>query len=392
MRLPKGLILTNICFLLLISAYLYLRFQHQDTPLDLLKKAAKAGDVNAQNDLGCYYLGSQNYDEAFKWFKKAAEQDFKSAYFNLGICYLNGLGTETDIEESISNFSKSYEKGSGNAALRLGYIYLNEDLECFDPQKSIQWFEQAAKHKILQADFMIGELYYHGQFVEKNDSLAFLHIQRAAYQGNPNGQFFLAKFYEEGFMVPVDRNLSMQWLRKAADQGLMDAQYTLSRCYLYGLGVEQNQELATYWQDQANEQRSIVENTQLISQLSAPITSTKTPISIVPLDKNSIKTETDSLYQKGFQLLFGGDTSQENKQAIDCLTQATLKGHKSARALLAYCFATGLEVHRSKVTAANLFVGKGQIKYAIGKEIYTVDFEIFEDGEYEKQLALDVTQ
>ena len=390
MRLPKSLILTNICFLLLISAYLYLRFQHQDTPIDLLRKAARAGDVNAQNDLGCYYLGIQNYDEAFKWFNKAAEQDFKSAYFNLGICYLNGLGTETDIEASISNFSKSYEKGSGNAALRLGYIYLNQDFECFDPQKSIQWFEQAAKHKILQADFMIGELYYHGQFVEKNDSLAFLHIQRAAYQGNPNGQFLLAQFYEKGFMVPIDRNLSMQWLRKAAEQGLTDAQYSLSRCYLYGLGVEQNQELATYWQDQANEQRSIVENTQLISQLSSPITSSKAPISIAPLNKNSIKTETDSLYQKGFQLLFGGDTSQENKQAIDCLTQATLKGHKSARALLAYCFATGLGVHRSKVTAAKLFVGKGQIRYSIGKEIYTVDFEIFEDGEYEKKMNLEI--
>lgn len=128
MRFPKGLILANICFLLLISAHLYLRFQHQDTPLDLLKKAAEAGDVEAQNDLGCYYFNNQDYQEAFKWFQKSAEQDFITAYSNLGRCYLNGFGVEQDVEQAIANYKIAAEKGMSDAEIMLGCIYQDDRL------------------------------------------------------------------------------------------------------------------------------------------------------------------------------------------------------------------------------------------------------------------------
>ena len=391
MKLPKTRILFNIYFILLLfSANSCLQFQPQDDYLTSLIKAAKAGDSGSQNDLGGYYLETQNYNEAFKWFQKSAEQDFISAYFNLGIFHINGFGTEKDVEKAISHFAKSYEKGNGHAALLLGYIYLDEGNDCFEPQKAIQWFENAAKHKIPQADFIIGNLYLRGDIVEKNDTLAFHHIRQAAYHGNPLGQFVLGLFYRDGFIMPRDYNLSVNWIKKAAEQGLIDAQNEMGVIYSYGIGVESNPEMAQYWHDIAREQKSIIENADLLSQIQAPATATNKPVFIEPLLKMNIKTEADSLYQRGFQLLFGTDHSKSKDQAIDCLTQATLGGNKTARALLAYCFATGLGVHPSKVTAANLFVGKGQIKYSIGKEIYTIGFEIYEDGSYDKQYQIDL--
>lgn len=387
MRLSKAFIFTNVCFLLFAATSC---LQPKDEYITLLEKEAKAGDGFAQNDLGYYYLENQNYEEAIKWFEKAAEKDLNNAYFNLGLCCLNGLGTGKDIEKAISYFSKSYEKGKSDAALLLGYIYLNKELDCFDPQKSIHWFEQAAKHNKPQADYIIGSLYLTGDVVEKNDTLAFQHIKQAAYQGDPNAQFHLGTFYSEGFMVPCDYNLSVNWIRKAAEQGLIDAQLALGNIYYYGIGVESDPETAQYWRDIAMEQKSIIENAGLLSQIKSTPTATKKPIEIAPLDKRNIKTEADSLYQKGFQVLFGNSTQHANGEAIDCLTKATLKGHKTARALLSYCFATGLGVHRSKVTAASLFVGKGQIRYSIGKEVYNIDFEIFEDGDYEKQMNIEL--
>ena len=390
MRLPKGLILANICSLLLISAYLYLRFQHQDTPLDLLKKAAESGDVEAQNDLGCYYFNSQDYQEAFKWFQKSAEQDFITAYFNLGRCYLNGYGVEQDVGQAISNYKTAAEKGMSDAELMLGCIYQDDRLEPYVPEESIYWFKRAASHGKQWGAMQLGIIYETGFFAEQNDSLALHWYREAANHGLPQAQFVIGKRYLDGNGVPCDYNLSTLWFRKAAEQGLMEAQSALSNNYFYGLGVEKDLATAQYWQDKANEQRGFAENLALISQIPSPEIARKETVVIEPLTKKDIKSEADSLYQKGFQALFGNTTQMANEVAIDCLSQAAIKGNKSAKALLSYCFATGLGAHPSKVTAASLFVGKGQIKYSIKKESYTIDFEIFEDGNYEKKMNIDI--
>ena len=385
MKLSKLFVSTGICLLMATSC-----LQHQDNDLALLIAEAKSGDSGAQNDLGGYYLESQDYSKAFKWFQKSAEQDFISAYYNLGQCYMNGWGVEKDTEKAIDNYKKAAEKGSSDAELLLGMIYEFDQTIPSNPDESIKWYKRAVSHNQYWAAFNLGSIYLNGIFGMQNDSLALYWLREAANHGIPQAQFVIGNCYLEGKCVPCDYNLSTQWFRKAAEQGLMEAQYALSTSYFYGIGVEKDPEMANYWREKANEQRGIAENASLLSQIQTPITSKKKPIVIEPLSKKNIKTEADELYQKGFQMLFGNNTQQANGQAIDCLTQAALKGSKNAKALLSYCFATGLGVMPSKATAASLFVGKGQIKYSIGKEVYCIDFEIFEDGSYEKQMNLEI--
>ena len=389
-KMSRNSITTRFLQLLFICLLSSCHSLPQDDYLASLKEAAKSGNKEAQNDLGGYYFENQEFEEAFEWFQKSAEQDYIHAYHNLGICYVNGIGTKQDVAKAIENYTKAAEKGNGNAALTLGYLYKDQLLECFDSQKSIHWFEQAAKHNIAQADFEIGNLYHQGDIVEHNEPLAMQHFQQAAYHGNAPAQLMLGLAYRDGVIVPRDYNLSIQWLKKSADQGLMEAQSALSTSYFYGLGIEQDHEMARFWQDKANEQRSLIDNADLLNQIQMPKTASKKIAIIEPLGKDKIKTEADSLYQRGFQLLFGSNTTNFNKEGIDCLTQATLKGNRSAKILLSYCFATGYGVYPSKVAASRLFVGKGQIKYSIGKECYTIDFEIFEDGNYEKSISIDI--
>lgn len=364
--------------------------QNQDDYLSSLMAEAKSGNKEAQNDLGGYYFENQEYDEAFEWFQKSAEQDFITAYFNLGRCYLNGYGVEQDVGQAISNYKTAAEKGMSDAELMLGCIYQDDRLEPYVPEESIYWFKRAASHGKQWGAMQLGIIYETGFFGEQNDSLALHWYREAANHGLPQAQFVIGKRYLEGNGVPCDYNLSTLWFRKAAEQGLMEAQYALSNNYFYGLGVEKDLATAQYWQDKANEQRGFAENLALISQIPSPEIARKETVVIEPLTKKDIKSEADSLYQKGFQTLFGNTTQTANKTAIDCLSQAAIKGNKSAKVLLSYCFATGLGVHPSKVTAASLFVGKGQIKYSIQKEIYTIDFEIFEDGTFEKTMDLEI--
>ena len=83
------------------------------------RKAADQGYAAAQYDLGfSYNLGlgvSQDYTEAVKWYRKAAEQGFADAQYNLGCCYGLGQGVPQDYAEAVKWFRKAAEQGHGSA-------------------------------------------------------------------------------------------------------------------------------------------------------------------------------------------------------------------------------------------------------------------------------------
>jgi TPR repeat protein len=66
--------------------------------------------------VGCIHHDKEQYDEAFKWYMKAANQGFTDAEINLGIYYEDGLGVEKNIPEAIKWYAKAAEKGDTYAA------------------------------------------------------------------------------------------------------------------------------------------------------------------------------------------------------------------------------------------------------------------------------------
>jgi TPR repeat protein len=74
----------------------------------------------------CYDLGQgvpQNYAEVVKWFRKAAEQGYATAQFNLGVCYYNGDGVPKNKTEAVKWFKKAAQQGNEyakNALKQLG--------------------------------------------------------------------------------------------------------------------------------------------------------------------------------------------------------------------------------------------------------------------------------
>ena len=74
-------------------------------------KAAKDGDISAQQDLGVLYeVGSgtkQNYEEAIKWYAKAAEQGNATAQRNLAMMYSAGRGTQKSPKAALKWLLKS---------------------------------------------------------------------------------------------------------------------------------------------------------------------------------------------------------------------------------------------------------------------------------------------
>lgn len=65
-----------------------------------------------------YYEGkevSQNGKEAAKWFRKGAKLGDYQAQYNLGVCYLHGVGVAVDKMKAVRCFMKAEAMGSPEA-------------------------------------------------------------------------------------------------------------------------------------------------------------------------------------------------------------------------------------------------------------------------------------
>jgi TPR repeat protein len=66
----------------------------------------------------CYENGKgvpANFEEAAKWYRKAAEQGEADAQFALGRCYEEGKGVLADYEEAMKWYRKAADQGHADA-------------------------------------------------------------------------------------------------------------------------------------------------------------------------------------------------------------------------------------------------------------------------------------
>ena len=79
------------------------------------RQAAEQGHAEAQYKLGSMYANGQgirqNYEEAFYWLKKAAAQRNGVALGRIGVAYLTGEGVEQDKWKAKDYFGRSCEAG-----------------------------------------------------------------------------------------------------------------------------------------------------------------------------------------------------------------------------------------------------------------------------------------
>src|SRR6218665_1364174 len=66
-----------------------------------------------------------NYTEAVKNFKKSGESGFPAAWYNLGICYLNGNGVDSSETEAAQLFLKAAALGHIKAQNNIAGFYIS---------------------------------------------------------------------------------------------------------------------------------------------------------------------------------------------------------------------------------------------------------------------------
>jgi TPR repeat protein len=166
--------------------------------LQILKRASQNG--GEKSNLADMVLGklfhdaigvSQDYEEAEKWWRKAAAQNNPAAQAQLAVMYIVGKGVPQNFSEAVKLLKPAVEQGN----------------------KDAQW--------------ALGLLHYKGAGVPQDFAAAAELYREAAKQGEPNAQYNLAMMYRNGDGIDRDSREAKKWFSKAAEQGNIEAKQAL---------------------------------------------------------------------------------------------------------------------------------------------------------------------
>lgn len=208
------------------------------------RMAANQGDGSALVSLGfMYYDGTvvpKNRLEAAKLWERALDIHpiprgwdvwHVDVEFLLGDMYLNGDGVKQNYDEALRYLRRAANAGNAIAQNNLAYMYANGKGVERDYEKAFEWGMKSAMQGNAQAQLSMAGAYKRGEGVERDYEKAFEWTEKAAMQGDAVAQNELGIAYELGEGVEQDYNKAIEWYQKAAAQGFQIAQQNLARFY-----------------------------------------------------------------------------------------------------------------------------------------------------------------
>ncbi|OHS97377.1 hypothetical protein TRFO_36378 [Tritrichomonas foetus] len=182
--------------------------ESQKNDVLIIKENANKGNPMAQFSYACcleYGIGvEQNYDEAFRYCKMAADCGLSNAQFNISLFLFNGKGCNVDKELSTEYMKLSADQGVSDASCNLGFLLRNGNIIAKNNTEAIHYFSQAALN---------------------NDSLAI---------------FNLASMYENGEGCVVNTNKALKLYKLSADLGIIKSMLKVGLDILNGETFSQN--------------------------------------------------------------------------------------------------------------------------------------------------------
>ena len=167
--------------------------------------------------------------KAFEYYHMAAEQGNDVGKFNLGICYLTGLGTEPNIEQGKYWLGQIQEDSSINETAKNILSY------CFNERQACSYvfsLLDTSKDKNY-----IGEINSYKKII-----YSIFSSSHKAFSYNNMGYL-----YENGLGVPQDHAKAFEYYYEAANLESTTGKCNLAFCYLNGIGVDRDKKMAKYW-------------------------------------------------------------------------------------------------------------------------------------------------
>ena len=362
--------------------------QDYEKAVELYKKAADVKSGYAQNRLGGIYENGEcgqeiNLEEALKWYKLAAENDYDGAQervervqqsiYDLAENYRDGKnGVEKNEEEAIRYYKLVAEDESAednmikNACFWLGWIMAcNETDE--DDTESVSWYEKAMEKGAVSAINNLGWMYEKGQGVQQDYEKAMELYKQAADAGNNYAMNSLGRIYENGYCGQVNLEEALKWYKLAAENDFDGAQESVERV------LQAMYDLAGNYKDGKNGVEKNEEEAIRYYKLVAEDEST---------GDDKVR---DSSFYLGYIMSYN-DTEEDDAEAATWFEKAIEKGSVAAITNLGWMYGNGKGVTQDYEKAIGLFkqaadAGDDGAMNNLGV--------IYEYGQYDQQINLE---
>lgn len=198
----------------------------------------------------CYGLGTeQNYEKAFEWFLKSAQEGNKFAQYSLANLYYYGNGAERNLKEAFGWYMRSAKQGQPYASYAVAQMYSKGEYVEHDEKTAQKYYKQALSGFLkLEADgqaddnlfYKIGAMYKNGLGTEADMDMALEYFKRSAELNNKNGLYEYGKALLFGENITQDMPKAMDCLEKAVRLGNLNAKRFLALEYISGEHIEQD--------------------------------------------------------------------------------------------------------------------------------------------------------
>jgi localization factor PodJL len=153
-----------------------------------LRSAALKGDATAAYEVGVRFAEGkgvpQSYDEAAKWYDRAAQAGVVPAMFRLGTLYEKGLSVKKDLDTARRYYMQAADRGNAKAMHNLAVLEADGGTKGANYKSASQWFRKAAERGVADSQFNLGILYARGIGVDQNLAESFKWFSLAAAQGD----------------------------------------------------------------------------------------------------------------------------------------------------------------------------------------------------------------
>lgn len=271
-----------------------------------------------QKGIDSYMNGE--YESAFYFFQKAANQSYADAQYQLGLMYNQGVGVEKNVNQAKSFFELATKQNHAESAYQLGLLYENSQDETPNYEEARHWYEKAANNDHLEAQYKLATLYLQ----DPNKKIDYVKVrqllEKAVVQNHVKATYQLGVLYQKGLGGMQDYAKAKQLFEDAVKKGDIESLYQLGQMYENGWGVQQDYAKAKQYYEKAVN-----------------------------------KGNTEALYLLGELYAKGLGVQQDYSQARTLLEKSANHGNIKASFLLAEMYKNGNGVQKNLETAKSLY-------------------------------------
>lgn len=211
--------------------------KNEEKGLEFLTRAAESQNKEARKSaeewLSIYYDNREEWEKAFYWSRKGANDRIPFCLRTLGYYYLDGIGVARDTKKAKEWLTEAAKQGDGSACSLL----MQQSMEEYDIDGAMKWARKGAGLNDPSCLSFLGMHMIMTNSSKKKIAEAMDYLTSAGYLGEPEARFMLGKIYAGDTKVKsVKKDVSSaeRWFRRAEEAGETDAVISRAAMYLEG--------------------------------------------------------------------------------------------------------------------------------------------------------------